>query len=73
MRHRDREGADLPEPTTSISPEPSPAIEIPPVDGPYDWTVDPGDFVSGIDNPYFPSSREPSSSTRGSPTASASG
>jgi hypothetical protein len=47
-------GSRSPEPTTSASPEPSPTIEIPPVDGPYDWTVDQADFVSGIDNPYFP-------------------
>lgn len=42
------------EPSPSISSEPSPAIEIPPVDGPYDWTIDPADFVSRVDNPYFP-------------------
>lgn len=29
-------------------------IEIPPVDGPYRWTVDPADFVEGVHNPYFP-------------------
>jgi hypothetical protein len=33
---------------------PPPAIEIPPVDGPYDWTIDPAWFVTEIDNPYFP-------------------
>jgi hypothetical protein len=36
------------------SPEPSTVIEIPPVDGPYDWTIDPADFVVGVDNLYFP-------------------
>ena len=36
------------------SPELSTRIEIPPVDGPYDWTIDPADFVVGVDNPYFP-------------------
>jgi hypothetical protein len=35
-------------------PEPSTAIEIPPVEGPYDWTIDPADFVTTVDNPYFP-------------------
>lgn len=29
-------------------------IEIPPVDGPYDWTIDAADFVSTVDNPFFP-------------------
>ena len=44
-------------PTTSpaASPtEPSEPIAIPPVDGPYDWTIDPRDFVTTVDNPYFP-------------------
>jgi hypothetical protein len=36
------------------SPEPSTAIEIPPVDGPYDWTIEPADFEEAVDNPYFP-------------------
>ena len=34
--------------------EPRASIPIPPVNGPYDWTIDPKDFVSTIDNPYFP-------------------
>lgn len=34
--------------------EPRAAISIPSLDGPYDWTIDPKDFVSTIDNPYFP-------------------
>jgi hypothetical protein len=29
-------------------------IAIPPVDGPYDWEIDPANFVEGVDNPYFP-------------------
>jgi hypothetical protein len=33
---------------------PEPSIQIPPVDGPYDWTVEATDFVSSVDNPYFP-------------------
>ena len=33
---------------------PTPAIELPPVDGPYDWAVDAADFVANVDNPYFP-------------------
>jgi hypothetical protein len=36
-------------PTASPSP-----IAIPPVDGPYDWTIDPANFVDGVDNPFFP-------------------
>jgi hypothetical protein len=40
--------------SSSISPSASPAIEIPPVRGPYDWTVDPANFVSIVDNPFFP-------------------
>jgi hypothetical protein len=33
----------------------SPAhIEIPPVDGPYDWSIDPQNFVEEVDNPHFP-------------------
>jgi hypothetical protein len=36
-------------PSASVGP-----IEIPPVDGPYDWTIDPANFVSEVDNPYFP-------------------
>jgi hypothetical protein len=40
-----------PSATTSASPA---AIEIPPVDGPYDWQIDPANFVEGVDNPYFP-------------------
>jgi hypothetical protein len=34
--------------------EPRASIPIPPLDGPYDWTIDPKSFVSTIDNPYFP-------------------
>ena len=49
--------------TGSVSPSPaeeSPSgaptttIAIPPVDGPYDWTIDAADFVTTVDNPYFP-------------------
>ena len=47
-------GSESPGPTTSLSVEPSPTIEIPPFDGPYDWTIDAADFVSRVDNPYFP-------------------
>jgi hypothetical protein len=39
---------------SSESPSASAAIEIPPLRGPYDWTVDPANFVSMVDNPYFP-------------------
>jgi len=39
---------------TPTSSEPHPSIQIPPVDGPYDWTIDANNFVSGVDNPYFP-------------------
>ena len=35
------------------SPDRAP-IQIPPVDGPYDWEIDPTNFVEGVDNPYFP-------------------
>jgi hypothetical protein len=38
----------------SISPSASGAIEIPPLRGPYDWTIDPANFIHGVDNPYFP-------------------
>ena len=40
-------------PSATTSPETT-AIEIPPVDGPYDWDIDPANFVEGVDNPYFP-------------------
>src|SRR5919108_5983157 len=40
--------------TTGGSPAPATTIEVPPVDGPYDWTVEPTNFVEGVDNPYFP-------------------
>jgi hypothetical protein len=33
---------------------PQAPIEIPPVEGPYDWTVDAANFVEGVHNPYFP-------------------
>jgi hypothetical protein len=36
------------------SPSTSAAMEIPPLRGPYDWTIDPDNFVSTVDNPYFP-------------------
>jgi hypothetical protein len=36
------------------SPEPSVAIELPPVDGPYDWTIDAAEFVATVDNRFFP-------------------
>jgi hypothetical protein len=39
-------------PTSSTSPRAP--IEIPPVDGPYDWKVDAANFVEGVHNPYFP-------------------
>jgi hypothetical protein len=49
------ETSQPPSPTEeSPSQEPVPTIEIPPVDGPYDWTIDPADFVTTVDNPYFP-------------------
>ena len=38
----------------SGTPSPPAPIEIPPVDGPYDWTIDQANFVEGVDNPYFP-------------------
>jgi hypothetical protein len=41
-------------PSVSETPSPEARIAIPPVDGPYDWTVDPTNFVEGVDNPYFP-------------------
>jgi hypothetical protein len=44
---------DPPDRPTPVGP-PGEPIEIPPVDGPYDWTVDPADFVAGVHNPYFP-------------------
>ena len=42
------------EPAASTPVESSTPIGIPPVDGPYDWEIDPSDFVEGVDNPYFP-------------------
>jgi hypothetical protein len=33
---------------------PTQAIELPPVDGPYDWAVDAADFAANVDNPSFP-------------------
>lgn len=33
---------------------PQASMEIPSVDGPYDWTIDAKNFVAGVDNPYFP-------------------
>ena len=42
-----------PRQTASQSPSAA-AIEFPPVDGPYDWTIEPANFVEGVDNPYFP-------------------
>ena len=41
-------------PVESPSGAPATTIAIPPVDGPYDWTIDPADFVATVDNPYFP-------------------
>jgi hypothetical protein len=38
----------------SMAPSVSPAIEIPPLRGPFDWTIDPANFASTVDNPYFP-------------------
>jgi hypothetical protein len=35
-------------------PSASAPIEFPPLRGPYDWTIDPDNFVSTVDNPYFP-------------------
>ena len=40
--------------STSVSPSASPLIQIPPLRGPYDWTIDPASFVSTVDNAYFP-------------------
>jgi hypothetical protein len=49
------ETSQPPSPTQeSPSQEPAATIEIPPVDGPYDWMIDPADFVTTVDNPYFP-------------------
>jgi hypothetical protein len=46
---------ETPSPTEgSPSGAPAATIEIPPVDGPYDWTIDAADFVTTVDNPYFP-------------------
>jgi hypothetical protein len=39
-------------PTSSTGPRTP--IEIPPVDGPFDWKVDAANFVEGVHNPYFP-------------------
>jgi hypothetical protein len=50
-------GSDAGDPGGSPSPEPAATAEpiaIPPVDGPYDWEIDPADFVEVVDNPYFP-------------------
>jgi hypothetical protein len=48
-------GAVTGSPTSDdVTPSPEPRIAIPPVDGPYDWTIDATDFVEGVDNPYFP-------------------
>ena len=41
-------------PSATTSPSAAPAIEVPPVDGPNDWEIDPANFVEGVDNPYFP-------------------
>lgn len=41
-------------PAGSAGGAPPPSIQIPPVDGPYDWTVEATDFVSSVDNHYFP-------------------
>ena len=45
-----------PSPSVSTSPSASiqDTIEIPPVDGPFDWTIDPANFVRGVDNRYLP-------------------
>ena len=50
-------GPAAPAPTAGVSsPSTSPRtpIEIPPVDGPFDWKVDAANFVEGVHNPYFP-------------------
>jgi hypothetical protein len=50
-------GSAAPAPTvgTPTSPTgPRTPIEIPPVDGPFDWKVDAANFVEGVHNPYFP-------------------
>jgi hypothetical protein len=41
-------------PSASSSPSASPVIKIPPLRGPYDWTIAAANFVSTVDNPYFP-------------------
>ena len=40
-------------PSATTTPETA-AMEVPPLDGPYDWEIDPANFVEGVDNPYFP-------------------
>ena len=47
-------GSPTTSPAASPTEQPSEPIAIPPVDGPYDWTIDPADFVTTIDNPYLP-------------------
>jgi hypothetical protein len=46
--------AEAPNPSASTTPPTMERMAIPPVHGPYDWTIDPSDFVTTIDNPYFP-------------------
>jgi hypothetical protein len=45
-----RNGGPVEEP---IGASPAP-VALPPVDGPYDWSIDPRNFVQEVDNPYFP-------------------
>ena len=49
-------GPTSPSAISSVTTTPSSAagLAIPPVDGPFDWTVDPADFVEGVNNAYFP-------------------
>jgi hypothetical protein len=45
---------EAPSRASTTSSPPTSAIEIPPVHGPYDWTIDAASFVSTVDNRYFP-------------------
>jgi hypothetical protein len=51
-------GSVAPAPTVGTpaasSTGPRTPIDIPPVDGPFDWKVDAANFVEGVHNPYFP-------------------
>lgn len=40
--------------TSAPTATPAAAVDLAPTSGPYHVTIDPADFVSGVDNPYFP-------------------